>query len=180
MKKKDEIINSNPQIRFYIFKPKKNFPNSPLPLLLYTETCMLGKQKKVAAGKLQQIFHRHNWKNAWSNGIYNFHHYHSNTHECLGIVAGKAWVIFGGPAGRRIELKKGDVLIIPAGLAHKCTKASPDFLCVGAYPGGSDYDINLGTKEELKKALPRIKKLPVPSMDPVFGKEGFLKSFWKG
>jgi len=96
----------------------------------------------------------------------------------MAIAAGKAWVIFGGPSGKRLILEKGDVVIIPAGVGHKCSKASADFLCVGAYPGGAEYDTNLGTKEEMDHALPRIKKLPVPRLDPVSGKEGFLKTFW--
>ena len=175
----DKLINTNPVIQDHVFKPNKNFPNSKLPLLIYKNACLLGKQQKKAAQALQKIFDKNNWKNTWSNGIYSFHHYHSNTHECLGIAAGKAWVIFGGTGGRKLALEKGDVIIIPAGLSHKCSKASADFLCVGSYPGGNEYDINLGTKEELEKAKPRLAKMPKPSLDPVFGKEGFLKSFWK-
>ena len=76
-------------------------------------------------------------------------------------------------------IEKGDIIIIPAGVAHKCSKTSADFFCVGAYPGGSEYDINLGAKKELEKAKPRLAKVSKPGLDPVFGKQGFLKSFWK-
>lgn len=179
MDKNKEFKNPNPQIRAYHFKPVKYFPNSTLPLLIYKKLFNAGKQAKKAASQLQQLMHKHNWRNAWTNGIYFFHHYHSNTHECLAIAAGTARVIFGGPGGRSIMVKKGDLLVIPAGLAHKCTKASEDFVCVGAYPGGKQYDTNLGTKEELEKAKPRLKKLTIPAKDPAFGKEGFLNSFWK-
>lgn len=175
----DKLTNTNPVIADYIFKPNKDFPNSKLPLLIYKQVFLLGKQKNKAARSLQKIFHKNNWKNSWSNGIYSLHHYHSNTHECMGIASGKAWVIFGGPGGRKLVLAKGDVVIIPAGLAHKCSKTSNNFFCVGAYPGGSEYDINLGTKAELEKVKPKLQKLSKPSLDPVFGKEGFLKSFWK-
>ena len=175
----DKLINTNPVIEDHIFKANKNFPNSKLPLLIYKNACLPGRQKNKAAQVLQKIFNKNNWKNSWSNGIYSFHHYHSNTHECMGIAAGKAWVIFGGTGGRKLVLQKGDVIIIPAGLSHKCSKPSADFLCVGAYPGGSEYDINLGTKEELEKAKARLEKISTPALDPVFGKEGFLKSFWK-
>lgn len=173
-----KIINTNPHIIDILIKPNKKFPNSKLPLIIYREACELGKQRNRSAAAVQAIFNKHNWKNAWRNGIYNFHHYHGNTHECLGICSGKVKVIFGGPGGKALELKKGDVVIIPAGLAHKCVNASKDFLCVGAYPGGKEYDINIGTAEELEKAKPRIEKLSKPSLDPVFGKEGFLKTFW--
>jgi uncharacterized protein YjlB len=175
----DKIVNTNPEIHAFNFKANKYFPNSKLPLVIYNNACLLGKQKKKAAETVQKIFNKNNWKNPWSNGIYNFHHYHSNTHECLAIASGRAWVIFGGTGGKRIVLNKGDVIIIPAGLAHKCSKASTDFLCVGTYPGGNEYDINLGTKEELEKAKSRLLKLAKPELDPLYGKEGFLKAFWK-
>jgi len=179
MSEKGTLVNTNPVIREYIFKTNKNFPNNKLPLLIYKNACLLGAQKNKSAHLLQKIFNKNNWKNSWSNGIYSFHHYHSNTHECMGIASGKAWVIFGGTGGRKIVLEKGDIIIIPAGVAHKCSNTSTGFLCVGAYPGGSEYDINLGTKEEFEKAKARILKISKPALDPVFGKEGFLKSFWK-
>ena len=43
------------------------------------------------------------WLGAWVDGIYAFHHFHSTAHEVLGIVAGSASVILGGPKGRRFE-----------------------------------------------------------------------------
>jgi len=175
----DKLINTNPAIQHHTFNVNKNFPNSKRPLLIYKNACQLGKQKRKSVQLLQKIFNKNNWKNSWSDGIYSFHHYHSNTHECMAIASGEAWVIFGGPKGKRLLLEKGDVIIIPAGLAHKSSKISADFLCVGAYPGGNEYDINLGTKKELKTALARLEKISNPSLDPVFGKEGFLKSFWK-
>jgi uncharacterized protein YjlB len=175
----DKRVNTNPVIKDYSFELNKNFPNSALPLLIYKNAFFFGKQKNKSAEILQKVFNKNNWKNSWSNGIYTFHHYHSNTHECMGIASGKAWVIFGGTGGRRMLLEKGDIIIIPAGLGHKCSSASTGFLCVGAYPGGSEYDINLGTKKEFEKATSRLSKISKPALDPVFGKEGFLKTFWK-
>jgi|SRR5436190_8812178 len=175
----DKFINTNPDIFAYTFRPNRNFPNNIHPLIVYKSGCRAGKQKKIVVQAFQKLFNKNNWKNSWSNGIYTFHHYHSNTHECMGIASGKAWVIFGGSGGKKLVLEKGDIVIIPAGLGHKCSKATADFLCVGAYPGGKEYDTNLGTREELAPAKKRIEKLPVPGLDPVFGKEGFLKTFWK-
>lgn len=171
-------INTNPEIITYAVRKNRYFPNSTLPVLIYKAVCKPGKQKRKAAKALQTIFYKNNWKNAWSNGIYSFHHYHSNTHECMAVASGKASVIIGGPGGRRFLLQSGDVIIIPAGVAHRCTKASEDFLCVGAYPSGKEYDTNTGTKEEYAAAVPMIKKLATPAKDPVLGKEGFLKTFW--
>ena len=51
---------------------------------------------------------QHGWLGAWRDGIFPFHHFHSTAHEVLGIAAGTANVIFGGPQGRRFELASGD------------------------------------------------------------------------
>lgn len=172
------VKNTNPDILHYRIKRNKNFPNSRLPVLIYKEALQLPPKKRGIA-LVEKIFLRNGWSNVWSNGIYDFHHYHGNTHECMAICKGTAEVILGGPGGRKIKLQQGDVIILPAGVGHKCLKHSEDFNCVGAYPQGKNYDINLGRNKELEKGLANIKNLAQPSKDPVFGKEGFLKAFWK-
>lgn len=173
-------INTNPHIEHFIIKRNRYFPNSKLPVLIYRGALELPKQKNSASIIVEKVFSRNGWSNSWKNGIYDFHHYHSNTHECMAICMGKATVILGGPRGRKTELKQGDVIVLPAGMGHRCLIASKDFTCVGAYPQGKDYDMKLGKKEEVKDAIERIKKMSLPQKDPVFGKSGFLKIHWKG
>jgi uncharacterized protein YjlB len=170
--------NVNPmEIEQFIVLPSDEFPNNPsLPLLLYKKV-LLPLQKNPDRW-VKKLFKKNDWKNSWSNGIYDYHHYHSTVHEVLGICDGEAHIIAGGPEGTKIHLQKGDVLIIPAGVAHKCLSGSKDFLCVGAYPEGKDYDIMHGSKEELPYALQNIEKVPLPENDPVFGSEGPLKNYW--
>ncbi|UAY53197.1 cupin domain-containing protein [Ferruginibacter albus] len=176
---KNTRTNTNPHIIEWHLEKNGNFPNSDLPVLIYKDVFKLPRGKDNASEIIQAIFLRNGWSNTWRNGIYDFHHYHSNAHEALGISSGSANVILGGPNGKRLTVEKGDLLILPAGTGHKCTKHSADFVCIGAYPQGKNYDINHGTAEELKKALPRIEDLSLPKQDPVFGLEGFLKSYWK-
>jgi uncharacterized protein YjlB len=176
---KQQRIETNPDIMTVNLRPNKNFPNSALPVLIYKNACLLPEQKNKAAEIIRGVFLKNSWSNSWKNGIYNFHHYHSTTHECMGVCAGKAKIILGGPNGRRVELVKGDIIIIPAGVAHKCSNCSKDFLCVGAYPQGKDYDINIGKPAEYKKAVAHTSKLGLPRRDPLYGKQGFLASFWK-
>ena len=171
-------INTNPHIVEINLKRNKNFPNSPLPVVIYKEAIDLPKQKNKAALIVEKIFAKNGWSNSWKNGIYDFHHFHSNTHECMAVCSGKAIVMLGGPSGKKTELKTGDVLILPAGTGHKCIKHSPDFVCVGSYPQGKDFDLLRGTSAELKEAMKRIKNVSIPKKDPVFGKTGFFKSFW--
>ena len=172
-------VNTNPHVEHFVLNANEYFPNNLLPVLLYRSALVLPRQKNRAAEITQQIFLRNNWGNTWRNGIYDFHHYHSNTHECLAIAMGTAEVILGGPGGRKEALTAGDVIILPAGTGHKCQQASEDFLCVGSYPQARDYDINHGTAEEWEQAQLNIEKVPLPKNDPLFGLEGFLKSFWK-
>jgi uncharacterized protein YjlB len=172
-------VLTNIHIDNILCKRNKNFPNSQYPVLIYRHCLELPKFKNKAVEIVQKIFARNKWSNSWQNGIYDFHHYHSTTHECMAIVQGKARVIFGGPKGKPAEVITGDVIILPAGTGHKCTKHSDDFLCVGAYPQAKDYDTNYGKASEYDEAVRRIKTLSIPLKDPVFGNEGFLKSYWK-
>ena len=174
-----ERIDTNAHVAHYLLKRNGNFPNSKLEVLIYQKILSLPKQKNKSAEIAQQIFYRNGWSNAWQNGIYDFHHYHSNTHECMAICMGSAAVIIGGPGGKKIFLKQGDVIILPAGTGHRCVSSTADFLCVGAYPHSKNYDLLRGTPEEFKNAIKRIKRIPVPLKDPVLGKEGFLKMYWK-
>ncbi len=174
-----DSVNTNPHILHLVFKRNKNFPNSKLPVLIYKDVLLLPSQKNRSSLIIQKIFARNGWSNSWRNGIYDFHHYHSTTHECMGVSLGNATLILGGPKGKKIKLSQGDIIILPAGVGHKCLKHSEDFQCVGSYPQGKDYDTNLGSIKELKRAITNIRKLAKPAKDPVFGKEGFLKSYWK-
>ena len=72
----------------------------------------------------------------------------------------------------------GDVIIIPAGVSHKNLDQSPDFRCVGAYPKGQSPDMKYGNPTERPDADERIKKVPLPKTDPVFGKAGPLIRLW--
>jgi uncharacterized protein YjlB len=77
-----------------------------------------------------------------------------------------------------IELDKGDVIIIPAGVAHKKLSSTDDFTVVGAYSNGSDYDIKYGKAEERPEADETIAKVKNPDSDPVYGNKGHLFECW--
>jgi len=172
-------INENPHILHFVFKRNRNFPNSKLPVIIYQGALNLPRQKNKAAEIARSVCEGNGWSNTWKNGIYDFHHYHSITHECMAVVMGSARLVLGGPGGKAVELNSGDVIILPAGIGHACTRASDDFLCIGSYPQGKDYDTNYGIPAEFKIAVKRIKELSIPAGDPIFGKTGFLKVYWK-
>jgi uncharacterized protein YjlB len=150
--------------------------NSALPLIVYRGALATGPG---AAADCEALFAANNWSAAWRNGVYSHHHYHSTAHEVLGIVAGSVRVRLGGERGTTVELRAGDVVVIPAGVAHKNEGASPDLLVVGAYPGGGSPDMCRPGPRERERALRNIGTVAPPACDPVFGKSGPLLERWR-
>jgi uncharacterized protein YjlB len=171
------IIYSTEKIHHEIIPENGTFPNnSRLPVLIYKGVLELPDEEPEKV--IEHIFESNKWSNAWTNGIYDYHHFHSIAHEVLGVCCGYCYVMLGGPDSKKFTLEKGDVIIIPAGVAHKNIGSSDDFKCVGAYPGGADYDIKKGKAEEKAEAKKNINKVPFPEKDPVYGK-GPLQRLWK-
>ncbi|MBC7417425.1 MAG: cupin domain-containing protein [Pedobacter sp.] len=161
----------------HIIEANGNFPNnSKYPLMVYKGALLIHPDDTEKV--IKTLFAQNGYSNAWINGIFNYHHYHSNTHEVLGIFSGKAEVQFGGEHGVSIELDKGDVVVIPAGVAHKCLSANTDFKVVGAYPKGAEYNLCLGNQEEMEIAKKEIENVPKLDNDPVYGSKGHLFECW--
>lgn len=133
---------------------------------------------KGAAEEVERVFSTNGWGNMWRNGIYDVHHYHSTAHEALGVYAGWARVQLGGPNGVEVRIEEGDVVVIPAGVAHKNLGQSGDFRVVGAYPRGQRWDMNYGNKGERPAADNNIAEVAPPDTDPVFGEDGPLVAKW--
>jgi uncharacterized protein YjlB len=159
--------------------PTALFPNnSRLPVLLYRSALRLA-QSPDPARIVERKFKQHAWSGGWRDGVYNYHHYHSTAHEVLGCYAGRALVQVGGPDGAVLEFARGDVLVLPAGAAHKSLENSGDFSVVGAYAQARDYDMLRGHAHEDREAAERrIAAVPLPAADPVFGSEGPLTKHW--
>jgi uncharacterized protein YjlB len=152
--------------------------NSRLPFIHYRSPVRLTHAQDPAA-VFEDLFESNGWRDSWRNGIYDYLHYHSTTHEVLGIARGHARVGFGGDGGKIIQLRAGDVVILPAGTGYKRVSASRDLLVVGAYPPSGKYDECKGSSEEHERALKSIPKVQLPARDPVYGADGPFLDFWK-
>jgi uncharacterized protein YjlB len=159
-----------------IFKDDGAIPNSRYSLLLYRGVIKLGTTDP--ASQIEDHLAANNWTNSWRNGIYPFHHYHSTSHEVLGIYRGSATVRLGGEQGDDFVVQAGDVIVIPAGVGHKNLGASADFEVVGAYPDGRQWDLLTGKPGQRPKADQNIAALPIPDSDPVYGSSGPLRKIW--
>jgi uncharacterized protein YjlB len=159
-----------------LFKDDGVIPNSKYPLLLYRN--VIATAGSDPGSETQKLFAANNWTNSWKNGVYPFHHYHSTSHEVLGVYRGSASLRLGGEGGRTIEVKAGDVIVIPAGVGHKNLGSSADFGVVGAYPDGREWDLLTGKPGERPKADQNIAALPVPDKNPVYGIDAQIRIFW--
>jgi uncharacterized protein YjlB len=135
------------------FRDDGVFPNSVLPVLLYRQAFMAEAGDRASV--VEQCFAENDWTNSWRNGVYSFTHYHSTTHEVLGAYGGAATLRLGGE------------------------HASADFVVVGAYPDGREWDLLRGLPGERPKADHNIAALPIPDNDPIYGPEGPLPQIWK-
>ncbi|KAL8804621.1 MAG: hypothetical protein Q9182_002429 [Xanthomendoza sp. 2 TL-2023] len=111
----------------------------------------------------------------WRYTMYSTSHFHSTTHEVLSVSAGKAQLCFGGEDNpKRVEptVEKGDVIVVPAGVAHRLSKdVDGGFLMVGSYPKGKSWDMCYGKEGEEEK-VKRIEHLGWFERDPIYGDQG--------
>lgn len=161
----------------YLFQDDGAIPNnSLLPLLVYPSVLVLPADDPAAL--CETVLTTNGWRDTWRNGIFSYHHYHSNAHEVLALARGRAEVRFGGEAGETLTVKAGDVVVIPAGVGHKNLGASADLLVVGAYPPGQRPDLRRGHQDERPQVLQNIAQVPLPLTDPIYGANGPLVMQW--
>lgn len=167
------------KVAAFHFKDDGLTPNHPhWPLLILRGAVRLPRSVDPAA-VFEDVFERNGWQDSWRDGVYDYLHYHSRIHEVMGVARGSARVRFGGKYGRTFKLSAGDVAILPAGTGHQCIAAGRSFLVVGAYPPAGTYDECIPEKAEHVRDVMRVRKVPRPRKDPIFGSEGPLSDYWK-
>ncbi len=171
-------VNTNTEIIAIPLAENGFFPNNQeLPVLIYKKIFEFLDMNPALT--IEKVFTANKWGGSWRNGIYDFHHYHSTAHEALGVYAGWAEVQLGGPGNEPLRIEKGDLVVLPAGTAHKRLHSGEGFAVVGAYPGNQSWDMNYGKENEAKKVRKNITGVPLPKNDPVFGENGKLFDYWK-
>ena len=167
-----------PDVTAHTLGPAGSWPNNPqLALLVYVGAFDLDGDDD-GASTIERCFAGNDWTQAWRDGVYDFDHYHATAHEVLGCYRGRASIRFGGEGGIEVELRAGDAVVIPAGVAHRCLSCSADFAVVGAYASGRTYDMRRGDPAERSDAQRRIGEVPPPTADPVLGPRGPLMKLW--
>lgn len=154
------------------FGPAGRVPNSRFPVLIHRGAVTADPDADPASA-FEDLFRRHDWLNNWRYpGIYDYYHFHSTSHEVLGVARGRMTLRLGGEGGSDVNLTAGDVLVMPAGVSHIYLHGSDDIQVVGGYPDGRDWDLmrdEYVTEAEWRGAIKLIMSLPIPSQDPVTG-----------
>ena len=158
----------------FFFNHDGVIPNSTLPVLIYKNVLSDAIQED-----LELTFKQNGWTNNWKDIILPYDHFHSNTHEVLGLLKGKARLMIGGKGGQEIIVETGDVIVIPAGVGHYSLDNSIDYQFVGGYPNGTAWDLKISLAENAAIIMEEIAKIPLPSTDPIFGENGPLVDYWK-
>ncbi|HEY1710678.1 MAG TPA: hypothetical protein VGG10_20595 [Rhizomicrobium sp.] len=175
----DDLETKAVEPECYEFSDDGETPNNPrFPLLVYRHPALLSPKFDPAA-VFEELFKRSGWQESWRDAIYPYNHFHTKTHEVLGIARGAASVRFGGANGKTIKIRAGDVIVIPAGTGHCAIFKSDDLLVVGAYPAGSDYDEPKPEEVDAGKARASIAAVEAPARDPVYGAGGPLRKLWR-
>ncbi|QJQ95081.1 MULTISPECIES: cupin [Halomonadaceae] len=133
--------------------------------------------QEALAQRFASLFTAHGWKPSWRGGVYDYHHYHSIAHEGFGALAGWGLLRLGGEAGRDVEVRAGDVLVLPAGTGHCHVQSSDDFLLLAAYPVDQpELDLLRADPAEHDAAVTRIAKVSRPQYDPL---GGTMTQWWR-
>lgn len=169
-------IVSTPEVIYHNLVDDGTYPNNTkYPLTVYLGVLIFSQP---TPDEIAALFSANQWGGIWYNGIYSFHHYHSTAHEVLGIASGRGGVQFGGEDGVVLDVNAGDVVVVPAGVAHKKIRSERGFLVVGGYPSGQYPDMNYGKANERPQADRNIQQVPIPLADPIYGEQGPLIKNW--
>lgn len=151
-------------------------PNSRLPVLVYPAAVPFSDSTEQDAKRLLSA---NKWGGQWTNGVFDYDHFHPNAHEALAIVGGWIQLRVGGEVGITLQLDAGDIIVLPAGTGHRCVMASGELSVVGAYPKGQERFRTETSAADVPDCREELQAVAEPETDPVFGKGGPLVAAWR-
>lgn len=155
------------------------YPNNSLPALYYEDVLNDVLDDNFNTNDVLELFENNGYDHGWKGIIEDRHHFHSNAHEALAITKGEVTVQLGGQNGEMRTLRQGDVLLVPAGVAHKRLDGSKNFEVVGAYPAnGENLDMQYGDASDYEAIKENISNVGRPLTDPVTGNPGDMEEYW--
>ncbi len=166
----------NTTVETYFFQGNGRIPNSRLPVTVYRQA--FGSPARDMESRLRS----NGWAPSWHSpiGFFPKHHFHSQAHELIAVVCGEVRGLFGGHTGAEVTLRKGDCVVIPAGVGHFGVSITDDLFVTGAFPSGFGVlDFRQGREDEYAEMVETSRAVPIPQLDPFFGLDGPLPGLWK-
>mgnify|MGYP005715197827 CR=1 FL=1 len=167
-----EALNMTCEVVTVLIARTPTVPNNGTLPLLHYRRALVSPDGEAMARFFEEAFDRNGWPSAWRNGVFGYHHFHATAHEALGVYEGQATVQFGGPDGVLVEATAGDLIVVPAGVAH-CRLDSGELGIVGAYPEGQQPDL-----QRPGQRAHEVDAVTTPGRDPLFGSDGPLTRHW--
>lgn len=119
---------------------------------------------------IHALYAGNGWGGAWTWEVFTYHHFHPDAFEVLSVASGAATLMLGGPQGKEVDVKAGDVLILPPGHGHKQIEKRDGFLICGGYPPGQEDYTTIRDRDGYDDTtLQTIRKVGEPGTDPIFG-----------
>ena len=160
-------------------KESKPYPNNKLPALYYENVLESILGESYSGQDVMRLLQQNGYTNTWSNGILNQHHFHSIAHEALACTLGELRVQLGGEDEIILTVRKGDVLLLPAGTAHKKLEATEEHEIIGGYPlNQPDYDFQYGDASDYEAIKEKVAQVELPHTDPITDFPALIKQYW--
>jgi uncharacterized protein YjlB len=166
-----------PEVTVLRFRDDGKVPNSEFPALVYRGAFEPGLDREA----LSEAAERNGWYLDWMepDAVFLFTHFHGTAHEALVVMAHHADLRLGGEEGQPLAVRAGDVVLIPAGVAHQRVSGHDEaFVVAGLYPRGQTWDLLRQNPADYEAAKKNIPALPLPSADPIYGADGPLLRYW--
>jgi uncharacterized protein YjlB len=127
------------------------------------------------------LMEHNGWGGTWTSIVFDYHHFHPDAFEALAVASGSATLMLGGPQGETVDVRAGDVMILPPGFGHRRLAMRDRFQICGAYPlGQENYTVIRGSSGYDDAMLRQIAAVAKPGTDPVWGADGPLLKALRG
>lgn len=158
----------------------KPYPNNSLPVLYYENALNDVLGDDYSSKDVVEFFENNGYEKGWIGVVKDKHHFHSNAHETLAVTKGEVTLQLGGPHADMKTFRRGDVILLPAGTAHKRLGGSENFEVVGAYPeNGENLDMQYGDASNYEAIKENIGQVELPLTDPVTGSPRDIDEYWR-
>ncbi|RII08376.1 hypothetical protein CUC08_Gglean007786 [Alternaria sp. MG1] len=167
----------------YALSSSTHVPNNILPALIYRDVLPVPVNPELS----KRLCERNGWEKRGEWGEITIPHFHPNTHECYAIIRGSSRLALGRSKehdamdGIEVNVRTGDVIVIPAGVSHRSIESEEGFRYIGVYPKAAPRWRNNHCEgdEPMDALCLEVSNVPIPDSDPVFGTNGPLCQIWK-